>query len=131
MTAQPLPCSYCNSPEFKGWSNGKCPYCGALQGSPSEITTPDNVKEVCLYAWLGEDEFGSGVVGVKQALVPAGMIPSPNSSWAIPLVAIDQQKIDQGYILKALQGQANVYGKTIRLCKFVFVEEVVTLEPST
>jgi hypothetical protein len=86
------------------------------------METPSNVKEVCLYAWVGEDEFGSGVVGVKQALFPTGIIP---------LVAIDQQKIDKDFIREGLQGQANTYGKTIRLCKFVFVEEVVTLEPST
>jgi len=82
--------------------------------------TPDNVKEIALYAWLGEDEFGSGVVGLKQALVPAGMIP---------LVAVDNSKIDQEYIRQAMQAQANAYGKTIRFCKFTFVEEVITIEP--
>lgn len=82
--------------------------------------TPDNVKEICLYAWVGEDEHGSGKVGIKQALVPAGYIP---------LVAVDDFKIDRDYIQEALQSQANKYGKTIRLCKFVFVEEIVTLEP--
>ena len=82
--------------------------------------TPDNVKEIALYAWLGEDEFDSGVVGLKQALVPAGMIP---------LVAVDNSKIDQEYIRQAMQAQANAYGKTIRFCKFTFVEEVITIEP--
>jgi len=82
--------------------------------------TPDNVKEIALYAWLGEDEFGSGVVGLKQALVPAGMIP---------LVAVDNNKIDREYIRQAMQAQANAYGKTIRFCKFTFVEEIITIEP--
>jgi hypothetical protein len=82
--------------------------------------TPDNVKEIALYAWLGEDEFGSGVVGLKQALVPAGMIP---------LVAVDNSKIDLEYIRQAMQSQANAYGKTIRFCKFTFVEEIITIEP--
>ena len=33
------------------------------------------VEDVELYAWVGEDEFGSGEIGLKQGLVPAGMIP--------------------------------------------------------
>lgn len=82
--------------------------------------TPENVKEVALYAWLGEDEFGSGVVGLKQAMVPAG---------CIPLVAVDNFKIDREYIQQAMQAQANAYGKTIRFCKFTFVEEIITIEP--
>ena len=82
--------------------------------------TPENVKEIYLYAWLGEDEHGSGKVGLKQALVPAGYIP---------LVAVDEFKMDQLYIQQALQAQATKYGKTIRLCKFKFVEEITTLEP--
>jgi len=91
--------------------------CGGKKGN-----TPENVKEIILYAWLGEDEHGSGVVGIKQALVPAGYIP---------LVAKDEFKIDREYIQEALQAQANTYGKTIRLCKFKFVEELMTLEPES
>lgn len=84
------------------------------------MNTPENVKEVCLYAWLGEDELGSSEIGLKQALVPAGYIP---------LVAVDDFKLGRDYIQQALQVQANSYGKTIRLCKFVFSEEILTLEP--
>lgn len=82
--------------------------------------TPENVKEVALFAWLGEDEFGSGKVGLKQALVPAGYIP---------LVAVDDFKLDRDAIREAMQAQANAYGKTIRFCKFAFVEEIITVEP--
>jgi len=46
--------------------------------------TPENVKEVALYAWVGEDELGSGVVGLKQAWTRAG---------AVPLVAVDHAKM--------------------------------------
>ncbi len=84
--------------------------------------TPDNVKEVFLYAWVGEDEQGSGQLGLKQALVPAGLIP---------LVSVNEKKIDKEYIKDALQSQANTYGKTIRLCKFSFVEELVTIHPGS
>ena len=82
--------------------------------------TPENVKKIELYAWLGEDELGSGQVGLKQGIVPAG---------CIALVAVDESKMGQEYIKKGLQQQANRYGKTIRLCKFAFVEEVFTVEP--
>lgn len=82
--------------------------------------TPEEIKEIALYAWLGEDELGSGKVGLKQALVPAGYIP---------LVAVENTKLDRDYIQQSLQTQANLYGKTIRFCKFTFVEEVITIEP--
>ena len=82
--------------------------------------TPENVKKVALYAWVGEDEFGLGEVGIKQGLVPAG---------CIPLVSIHDFKISREQVIQQLQSQANVYGKTIRLCKFEFVEEIITLEP--
>lgn len=86
------------------------------------MATPRNVKEICLYAWLGEDEFGSGEVGLKQALVPAG---------CVPMVAVKEHKVDDPHriVRDQLQAQANKYGKTIRLCKFVFAEEISAIEP--
>ena len=85
-----------------------------------QSNTPDNVKAVELFAWLGEDELGSGEVGIKQAKCPAGYIP---------LVSVNGKKMDQDYMIQQLQLQANLYGKTIRLCKYKFVEEVVTILP--
>ena len=84
------------------------------------METPDKVKKVELYAWVGEDEFGSGQIGIKQALVPAGYIP---------LVSINGSRLSEDDIKDQLQKQARKYGKTIRLCKFEFVEEIVTLNP--
>ena len=62
-----------------------------------------------LYAWIGEDELGSGEVGLKQALVPAGYIP---------LVSLSREKINRPEIRQQLQKQASFYGKTIRLVAF-------------
>lgn len=73
-----------------------------------------------LFAWVGEDEFGSGVVGLKQALVPAGLVP---------LVAIEQAKIDHGDIVAMLQAQADTYGKTIRLIECTEVATVRVIRP--
>lgn len=84
--------------------------------------TPNNVKETALYAWVGEDEFGSNDVGLKQAMVPAG---------CIPLVAVNGKKLDRDYIIAQLQRQANAYGKSIRLCKYEFVEELITVVPES
>ena len=86
------------------------------------MTDPD-LEKVELYAWVGRDELApdeTGEIGIKQGLVPAGMIP---------LVSINKTKVMPEYLLKALQEQANRYGKTIRLCRFVMAEEVLTLEP--
>jgi hypothetical protein len=77
-------------------------------------------KELYLYAWVGEDELGSGEVGLKQGLTPAGMIP---------LVAVDESKMTQDYIQEGLHEQAKQFGKTIRLCRFKYDGEVVRLEP--
>ena len=32
-------------------------------------------EPLTIYAWVGEDEYGSGRVGLKQGVVPAGIIP--------------------------------------------------------
>lgn len=85
-----------------------------------EANTPAEVKSLPLYAWVGEDELGSGQVGLKMGLVPAGYIP---------LVSVRAGRLDQPDILGQLQAQANTYRKTIRLCKFEFVQEIVTIEP--
>lgn len=78
----------------------------------------ENVIE--LYAWIGEDELGSGEVGLKQALVPAG---------CIPLVSIKRDKIDREYILQQLRSQAARHRKTIKLVRFVMAEEIKAITP--
>ena len=32
------PCGYCTPPTFKGWQNGKCPYCGKTKTPIESIT---------------------------------------------------------------------------------------------
>lgn len=60
-----------------------------------------------LYAWIGEDELGSGEVGVKQGWCPAGYIPA---------VSIDEQKARR--FAEGFQHQAANYGKRIYLVRF-------------
>jgi hypothetical protein len=69
-----------------------------------------------LYAWIGEDEFGSGRVGLKQGMTPAGMIP---------LVAADFHLDRLAKLLPQMEAQAEVGGKKIRLVRFAITEEVV------
>lgn len=83
--------------------------------------TPQPVREMVLYAWVGEDELGSGEVGLKQAVVPAGRIA---------LVACQEGKIDRANVTDQLQKQADMFGKTIRLCRFTFDAEILTLHPT-
>ena len=78
------------------------------------------MKPEILYAWVGEDEFGSGEHGLKQGVCPAG---------TIPLVAIHQSKMNSVSFLEQLQKQADVFGKPIRLCAYKFDREIVTLTP--
>jgi hypothetical protein len=79
------------------------------------METPERLKSVELFAWLGEDEHGSTVIGLKQGLVPAGMIP---------LVAVDCLKVSRGGLLSAMNKQASDYGKKIYLCRYR-IEEVI------
>lgn len=62
-----------------------------------------------LFAFLGLDEFGSGVVGIKQGRVPAGMIP---------LVSLEAHKLEK--VRSQIEEQAQRYGKKIYLCNFKF-----------
>lgn len=78
--------------------------------------------ESTIYAWVGEDEFGSGRVGIKSGVVPAGTIP-------LAVMGYHRHKLEA--LVPQLQRQADLYGKTIRLARFVLVEHVVTLEPVT
>jgi hypothetical protein len=80
----------------------------------------ERLRQVELFAWLGEDEHGSGEIGLKQALVPAGYIP---------LVAVHQDKVAQEYLRRAMAAQAATYGKTIRLCRYQLVEVLETIDP--
>lgn len=76
--------------------------------------------EMELYAYVGEDELGSGEVGLKQGLTEAGMIP---------LVAIRRDKIDRPNITMQLHAQARQYGKRIRLVRFVATDDVLIIDP--
>jgi hypothetical protein len=77
----------------------------------SERAAPSDLEALQLHAWVGEDEYGSGEIGIKQGVVPAG---------TIPLVAIRRDKIEKVY--PQMEAQAKVYRKKIRLCLFRFVK---------
>ena len=42
---KPLPCSYCTLMTFKGWHEGKCPYCGRVRGVCSGMVSQDELEE--------------------------------------------------------------------------------------
>jgi len=42
---KPLPCSYCTLTTFKGWHEGKCPYCGRVSGVCSGMVSQDELEE--------------------------------------------------------------------------------------
>lgn len=73
-----------------------------------------------LYAYIGPDQFGSGVIGLKQARVPAGMIP---------LVAMEREKIDRPEVIEQLQCMVDAYLEPIALVRYELVEELFTLTP--
>lgn len=64
------------------------------------------IKQVELFAWIGEDEYGSGKIGIKSGFCRAGFVP---------LVAVDRSKMDDPYFREGLSRQSRAFGKTIRL----------------
>lgn len=68
-----------------------------------------------IYAWIGEDEYGSGKVGIKQGLVPAGFIP---------LAAMDYDRSKLEKLRPQMEQQARLYGKRIYLAAFDLAEVV-------
>lgn len=74
-----------------------------------------------LFAYLGEDELGSGDIGLKQGYTMNGLIP---------IVSTQENKVDQDWLLQQMQDQANRYGKPITLVRYEPVEVLATLEPS-
>jgi hypothetical protein len=81
-----------------------------------------HLGEPDLLAWIGEDEHGSGRIGIKQARVLAGMIP-------IVGVADDKTKLTWPAIREQMQRQADAFGKTIRLVRYEAVEEITVVRP--
>jgi hypothetical protein len=72
---------------------------------------PERIKSVQLFAWVGEDELGSGEVGLKQAWAPCGYTP---------LVGVDEAKIAR--FRPEMEAMAKQYGKKIYLGKFELTE---------
>jgi hypothetical protein len=90
-----------------------------FEGKPRKTSDVDRVKDVELFAWVGEDELGSGEVGLKQGHVPAGLVP---------LAAIKAHEQKMRRLKPQLEHQAKRWGKRIYLCRFTFVEIVDSTE---
>jgi hypothetical protein len=76
---------------------------------------PERLQGVELFAWVGEDELGSGQIGIKQGLVPAGMIP----------IVATSPKVGRPEIAAQMDAQARLSGKRIYLVRFTAVEVVM------
>lgn len=81
----------------------------------------EELKDLEILAWVGVDERGSGRVGIKQGLVPAGMIP-------LAAMDYDAHKLQRPEMLLQLEAQAATWGKRIRLVRFRFAEVVMETE---
>lgn len=92
-----------------------------LRGFPMAA---DNGTFTELFAWVGADELAlpgrTAEIGIKVAMSPAG---------PIPLVDCREAKLRRDAMKRALQQQSNIFGTTIRLCRFTFAGVVETIEP--
>jgi hypothetical protein len=83
-----------------------------------------NIGTLALVAWVGEDELGSGITGIKAAFAPAGFIP-------LATTEADAHKLARGEFTNQLQAQSNTYGKPIYLCRFSFDRVLMTITPDS
>jgi hypothetical protein len=78
-----------------------------------------------LYAWVGMDEYGSGQIGLKQGVVPAG---------TIPMVVVDRDLAKLEKYWPQAEEQARRYNTEIYLVRYWPVEVVritgETVKPS-
>ena len=107
------PCVCGHMPAAHQYSDGTfkpdCDECTCKSYRPAA----DPPEKHTIYAWIGEDELGSGKVGIKHAIVPAG---------DVPLVAMSYDLHKIARMKPMLEVQAKLYGKKIRLVKFEAVE---------
>jgi hypothetical protein len=84
-------------------------------------TTPKEVEEMVLYAWVGEDDLGgSGEWGLKRAICPAGVIP---------MVACKDGKINTPNIVRQMEQMVGFTGKPRYLARFTFSNVVMVRSP--
>lgn len=79
------------------------------------------LEEHEIFAWMGEDELGSGKIGLKQGRVPAGIIA---------LVAMDYHRDKLERLRDQLQLQVDTYGKPMYLVRMKFEEVVMEIHPT-
>lgn len=79
----------------------------------SEIPIPN------LYAWVGEDELGSGKIGVKRVVLEKGNHTEYNA-----LVTMESDPAKLLHYAPWLEAQTLKYGKKIRLIRFAAVEQI-------
>lgn len=91
-----------------------------LKRAADRLATPMPIRTMDLYAYVGLDEDGSGLYGLKQGMTSNGLIA---------LVSIYQQKILR--FMPFEEEQAKQWGKKIRLCRFQFVEVIAETEAGT
>ena len=83
---------------------------------------PPEVSSVEVLAWIGEDELGSGVVGMKQTMTPKGISC---------LAAVDPGKwVQHPHVFRTMQAQADAYNKHLYLCRYRFVQVEELIIPS-
>ncbi len=71
------------------------------------------LQNLSVVGWVGEDELGSGVIGLKQGVVPAG---------CVPMIAMEYDLHKMQRVAPQMEAQAAAYGKRIRLVRFTFAE---------
>jgi hypothetical protein len=89
-----------------------------LEGAEARLAMQATRAGDELFAWMGE-----GMFGVTELLhPPAGFIP---------VVATTRATMERNVILVQLQQQANTSGKPARLARYRYVEDVITITPTS
>lgn len=97
--------------EVEAWLKKREQWIADANAAPNKDDAP--LLAMSLFAWLGEDELGSGEIGLKAASCPAGIIP---------MAATKRAKMENSFIELQLALQQDTYGKRIALVRFAAVE---------
>lgn len=82
-------------------------------------------EKLTAVAWVGEDELGSGEVGIKRVLLEG----QPMALVLMETQRNVMEKLTDEELMRGLQDMVNHYGKPVRLVRLQVVDELQVLLP--
>lgn len=82
----------------------------------------DAILKTEMLAYIGEDELGSGEIGLKQGMTQLGLIP-------LAFIGTHRDRAESGPMKMQMALQARAFDKPIYLVRYAAVEIIKVYEP--